>query len=193
MTSFGKCPVFIACRAGRAVKRGIPISTAHVALHIQLSARLAGEVFEPAFPVDVPGPHVSCLDRKVDAVETQFLGQSDAGAHQLRADADVLELRADRDQHLTFPPVDGEEDGVADDAFRIATGDNVQAGAEHLADPVYAHRILDRRQALKTVPRLESEVHVDEPLSGRGGQKADVQPQPGLAGEGAGQAAGRDV
>ena len=60
-------------------------------------------------------------------------------------------------------------------------GDDVDARAEHVLDPLDAHGVFDRRQALETVPRLEGQVHVDQLLAGRRPAGVAVQRQPVLA------------
>jgi hypothetical protein len=131
----------------------------HLAGHVQLVPLLAGDVLESAFFVHVPGADVRGVDRQPDPLEVQFGGQVDAGAHQLGADADVLEARADDDQHLALPRVDGEQGGVSDDGGVAGGGHEVDARGEHLLHPFRADLVLDRRKPLEAIPRLEGQIH----------------------------------
>ena len=68
---------------------------------------------------------------------------------------------------------------------------HVNARAKHVLDPTHADRVLDRRQALEGVPRLERQIHIDQPLAGVGGQMVQRDRQAALALKRAGEAAKR--
>ena len=64
---------------------------------------------------------------------------------------------------------------------RVRRRYHVEAGAEHLSHPIDADFILDRRQSLERVPRLEGQVHVHQPLAGVGRKAAQLDRQAALA------------
>ena len=96
---------------------------------------------------------------------------------------------ADDHQHLALLRIDGEQGRVADDVGAVADGNDIDARAEHVPDPVDADGVLDRRQALKGVPRLEGQVHFDQPRPAGGRQQLQLDPQAGFGGRRAGKTA----
>ena len=138
--------------------------------HVELAALLVRDVLEAAFAIDVSGADVRGVDRQPDSLEAQFPGQSDAASHQFGADAEVLIVGADDDQHLALLLVDGKQSGVADEAPAAVDCDDVDAGGEHFPHPLHANFVLDGRQSLKRAPRPKGEVHFDKLLPPLGWQ-----------------------